>query len=687
MATLGHKLDGNTLALWRLDDASGAASLKDETGTYPLVTLGGPPPVVAGKIGNARAVTTSQAASSASVPTNDPAIAALQSGNFTAESWFWVDPSISYPATWNSGGTGNNHGGLGALANAGNGSSFIFGLDNIGFFVYNVSHGFQTAGSWSTLTKGAWHHLAVRSTFLDATHSTVDYFLDGVKTATATILTYALTPSPQPWWTIGGESMGFNNFTGRIDDSRFSKVARTDAEISDSFWRGLIDRQSPQFAVPPMQITGNQDFQNYQQVLSPTALTDPTGTLFESAFGAMKDVFADRLRLSLKSRLPQNAPPDALTQIGLERGMPQGFSESGTAYAARLQDAWNAWPWAGTAFGLLRTFYATGYTNVVLAQVRGGKQFTLDNGGTNLLIWSNGFPLVGIWYPGNLTVTKNAAAAPDGTATATKISEPDVVNEEHYLEQTIAIAANLSGTYAVYAKAAERTWLFLSEVLRDAASVPGIYYDLTNGVIGTISSSGGVTPTGKITSVGNGWYRCEFTGSVGTGGTNPRVRIQLASANGTKIYAGTVNSGLYIAYASIEQSVGPAGPYVQTYSVNAPSTLGAGNLVTSTMGSGIWETDPLSAYSPPNQSFWSKFDVVFPLPLMPPSWGWAGGIPASNSAESNFIRALIQAWKPAHATVNRIVIQTQGMLLGYPATRTLGASNGVLGGSNVVWTP
>jgi hypothetical protein len=439
--------------------------------------------------------------------------------------------------------------------------------------------------------------------------------------------------------------------------------------------------------VPVFAETTSTDYQLYQQALSPTVLLDGPGTVFEAAFASMKDLFADRVRLSLKSRLPQLAPPDGLTQIGLERGMPQGQSESGSAYAARLQDAWNAWPWAGTAFGLLRAFYATGYTNVVLAQVRGGKQFTLDNGGTNLLIWSNSFTTGGLWFPSNLTVTKNSTAAPDGTTTATKITEPDIVSEEHYIEQTIAIAASLSGTYAVYAKAAERTWLFLSEVLRDTTNVPGIYFDLTNGVLGTITSGGGVTPTGKITSVGNGWYRCEFTGSVGTGGTNPRIRIQLASANGTKVYAGTVNSGLYIAYASIEQSNGPAGPYVQTYSVNDTSTLGAGNLLTSTMVSGIWETDVLSAYSPVNQSFWSKFDVVFPLPLMPPNWGWSGGIPSSSSNESNFIRALIQAWRPAHATVNRIVIQTQGMLLGYPAGRTLGASNVVLGGSNVVWTP
>jgi hypothetical protein len=240
---------------------------------------------------------------------------------------------------------------------------------------------------------------------------------------------------------------------------------------------------------PPFQELTSQDFQKYQQQLADTSLQDATGTLFVAAFASMKDFFSDRVRLSLKSRLPGLAPPDALTQIGAERGMPQGGTESGASYAARLLDAWNAWPWAGTAFGLLRAFYATGYTNVVLAQVRGGLVYTLD---------------------------------------------------------------------------------------------------------------------------------------------------------------------------------------------------GTGALVTAAEGNGIWETDPLSSYSPLNQSFWSKFDVVFPQPLIA---AWGSGPPASNSTEANFIRAIISAWRPAHATCNRIVIVTAGRVLGYPI-RTLGGGNGTLGSNTtVIWTP
>jgi hypothetical protein len=232
---VGHLLDANTLALWRLDEVS-AGQANDETGTYPLITLSGTPAVVLGEIGNARAIAANQAISRGGIVPGDPFIAALRSSIYTAEAWFWIDPIIVWP-TWL--GTGNNHGALFSVNGAGNGSAFIFGLDS-GFFIYNVSNGFSSIGSWASLSKGAWHHLAVRATPADATHTLAEFFLDGLKVGSVTILTYALTPSTNSSLTIGGEGGTFNNFTGRIDDVRISKVARSDAEIFDSYRRGAL---------------------------------------------------------------------------------------------------------------------------------------------------------------------------------------------------------------------------------------------------------------------------------------------------------------------------------------------------------------------------------------------------------------------------------------------------------------
>jgi len=235
----------------------------------------------------------------------------------------------------------------------------------------------------------------------------------------------------------------------------------------------------------PFQQTSRTLYQDYHKTLSPTALLNPNGAAFEAAQGSLKDALLERCLQAVKAKYPNIAPADALSIIGADRQMHRGGSETDAAYAARLLNAWNVWPWAGTAYGLLQAFWSTGYKNVVLAQVRGGKQFTLDSNG--LLVASSTTP---------------------------------------------------------------PSW----------------------------------TPT----------------------------------------YVG----------------------------------------------------DP----------FWSRFDVVFPAPLLA-SWV-SGGVPASSSNEANLIRALIAAWKPAHATCNRIVIVTGGKVWGYPATQLWGAATGNWGsGTTVVWTP
>src|SRR5689334_18450678 len=122
-------------------------------------------------------------------------------------------------------------------------------------------------------------------------------------------------------------------------------------------------------------------YRQYRSTLVPTTHQRPTGQAFQGALGDVEDSFVDRAKQSVKARFPLLAPTDALDAIGVERQIPRGPGEHDAPYAARLVDAWNSWPNAGTPFGMLRAFYATGYTNVVLAQVVGGKQYTLDAGG------------------------------------------------------------------------------------------------------------------------------------------------------------------------------------------------------------------------------------------------------------------------------------------------------------------
>ena len=72
---------------------------------------------------------------------------------------------------------------------------------------------------------------------------------------------------------------------------------------------------------------------------------------------------------------------------------------------------------------------------------------------------------------------------------------------------------------------------------------------MENGVVGTLEA--GYTAT--ITPLANGWYRCTATVQL-TGTQNLRMWPYLASADNTTNYQGDGTSGLYLAYAQLEQS-------------------------------------------------------------------------------------------------------------------------------------
>lgn len=82
-------------------------------------------------------------------------------------------------------------------------------------------------------------------------------------------------------------------------------------------------------------------------------------------------------------------------------------------------------------------------------------------------------------------------------------------------------------------------------------------------------------------------------------------------------------------------------------------------------------------------SFWNTFLVWFPTPFIA---AWSGGVPASGSAEADFVRSLVNRWKPAHAHVAGYVATVTGHFWGEPGL--LWGDTGLdWGGTNVRWTP
>jgi hypothetical protein len=155
-----------------------------------------------------------------------------------------------------------------------------------------------------------------------------------------------------------------------------------------------------------------------------------------------------------------------------------------------------------------------------------------------------------LWSKTNATASGNTTTAPNGTTTADSLIE-DSTNNLHIASQGISFAGGIY-TASVYVKPNGRNWVFINIA---AAGSYGAYFDVANGVVGTIQSN---ITSATMTSVGNGWYRCIVTAN--TGATSPRIAIYTATANGTNSYQGDGTSGIFIWGAQLVE-----GTTAQTY--------------------------------------------------------------------------------------------------------------------------
>jgi len=223
---VGHPLDGDTLALWRLDEAG--TTWADATGNFPLTQTGAPASVV-GRVGNARKFTTSgQYALGAST---QAARDAINDGEFTVEFWFFCSTAdfAGAPST-----------------------GILFGLqgDTVSGIAQNALYQVQIASPSRQITQtsqsGAnvsqfgvsgmfapldtWSHFAWRSKSDGAGTFNWDVFMNGVFFGQRTLRVAPGGGSAAQFQIAAGLNFGVAPHA-TLDDIRISKVARTDAEI------------------------------------------------------------------------------------------------------------------------------------------------------------------------------------------------------------------------------------------------------------------------------------------------------------------------------------------------------------------------------------------------------------------------------------------------------------------------
>jgi len=179
-----------------------------------------------------------------------------------------------------------------------------------------------------------------------------------------------------------------------------------------------------------------------------------------------------------------------------------------------------------------------------------GTGLLVEEGRTNLYIRSQDYTATGTWTVANGTLT-NSYAAPDGTSTAFKLLEGTGYHN-WTITPAVGMGVSASTTYtsSAYVKALNgRRWVIFQINNQDTSAALCVWYDLTNGAVGTIGDliAGFTNKSATITSLANGWYRITVTYTTTSGTTAiGHFHADDAADNGDRFATGDGTKGYYL---------------------------------------------------------------------------------------------------------------------------------------------
>jgi len=145
-----------------------------------------------------------------------------------------------------------------------------------------------------------------------------------------------------------------------------------------------------------------------------------------------------------------------------------------------------------------------------------------------------------VWSYGGCTPTHNSTAGPDGTVTATLVTE-GVTTSQNIGRTALSYTSGVTYMHRIYAKANTRNWIAVYWDPNRFGGTGFSYFDVSTGTLGTPS----VGMTTFIRPVANGFYECVVIGTCTSSGAGNNAFF-LANANGGRIYTGDGVSSLYV---------------------------------------------------------------------------------------------------------------------------------------------
>ncbi len=143
----------------------------------------------------------------------------------------------------------------------------------------------------------------------------------------------------------------------------------------------------------------------------------------------------------------------------------------------------------------------------------------------------------------NISITSNAVGNPfNGAVDGTKLTESGGNTQHYFGPGNPSGAVGDTITASVFAKAINRTWLFISRT----GFVGIAYFNLLNGAAG-LTSPGAAVKNTTIASIpyGNGWFRCYFTYTI-VSSPGQEALFGPANGDGLNSYASTGVDSIYV---------------------------------------------------------------------------------------------------------------------------------------------
>lgn len=164
----------------------------------------------------------------------------------------------------------------------------------------------------------------------------------------------------------------------------------------------------------------------------------------------------------------------------------------------------------------------------------------LVDGAANLLLQSDALNTGANWTPSGCTVGVNSAVAPDGTTTADSIVESNSSNVEHYIQQTVAVAADDADiTLSVAIAPNGRSWAVISMVEGTGSTGAYVFINLTTGALGTIGTGANWANSRATVRAFGTYYVISLTSRKTNAATSIQAFIESATADNSFTYAGS----------------------------------------------------------------------------------------------------------------------------------------------------